>query len=73
MIVVLKSNVNENRRKQLISWLESQGLGVHISTGAYQTVLGLIGDTAKVDMELIESLDIVEFVSSRPCEPFRLF
>ncbi|MBR6935826.1 MAG: 3-deoxy-7-phosphoheptulonate synthase [Clostridia bacterium] len=70
MIVVLKSNVNENRRKQLISWLESQGLGVHISTGAYQTVLGLIGDTAKVDMELIESLDIVESVK-RVSETFK--
>ena len=34
-------------------------LGVHVSVGESSTVLGLIGDTAKVDLELVESLDIV--------------
>ena len=46
------------------------GLGIHISDGDYQTVLGLIGDTSKVDMDLIESLDIVDSVK-RVSEPFK--
>lgn len=62
MIVILKPGVKVEKREQLIGWLKNQGLGVHISEGSYQTVLGLIGDTAKVDKELVESLDIVDAV-----------
>ncbi|MCQ2519591.1 MAG: 3-deoxy-7-phosphoheptulonate synthase [Lachnospiraceae bacterium] len=70
MIVVLKNNVEEEKRNQLIDWLKGMGLGVHISTGESQTVLGLIGDTGKVDAELIDSLEIVESVK-RVSETFK--
>ncbi len=70
MIVVMKANANEEKQAQLIEWLKSIGLGIHVSTGEYQTVLGLIGDTSKVDMELIESLDIVDSVK-RVTETFK--
>ena len=69
MIVVLKRGAEQDKREQLINWLKNQGLGVHISEGEYQTVLGLIGDTARVDMDLIESLSIVDSVK-RVTEPF---
>ena len=52
MIVVLKSNVMKEKQDQLVDWLKSMNLGVHISKGETSTVLGLIGDTSKVDMEL---------------------
>lgn len=70
MIVILKPNVPEEKRDQLIAWFRSQELGVHLSVGAYQTVLGLIGDTSRVDMDLIESLDIVDTVK-RVTDPFK--
>lgn len=70
MIVVLKPDVAEERQNQLIDWLKGMGLGVHISTGEYQTVLGLIGNTGKVDIELIDSLDIVDTVK-RVSETFK--
>ena len=70
MIVVLRPDVNETRQKQLIEWFKSMNLGVHISKGETQTVLGLIGDTSKVDMELVESLDIVES-AKRVSETFK--
>ena len=70
MIVVLKPNVGPEKQEQLMEWLKSMDLAVHVSTGAYQTVLGLIGDTSKVDMDLIESLDIVESVK-RVSETFK--
>ena len=70
MIVILKPNVSEARRDQLISWFKAQNLGVHISQGDYQTVLGLIGDTKSVDMDLIASLDIVDAVR-RVSDPFK--
>ena len=62
MIAVLKPGASPERTQHLIHWLEEQNLGVHVSQGEYQTVLGLIGNTDKVDMEMIQSLDIVETV-----------
>ena len=62
MIVILKHNTTEEKRAQLISWLKKQGVDVHISQGEYQTVLGLIGDTRKIDQDLVASLDMVDAV-----------
>lgn len=70
MITVLKPGASPERTEHLISWLKEQGLGVHISNGEFQTVLGLIGNTEKVDMEMIQSLDIVEKVT-RVSDPFK--
>ena len=70
MIVILKQNTAKEKREQLIDWLRSQGLGIHVSEGQFQTVLGLIGDTSHVDMDLIASLSIVESVK-RVTEPFK--
>ena len=70
MIVILKHGVDRDMRAPLIEWLKGQNLGVHISEGDYQTVLGLIGDTAHVDMDLIASLGIVDSVK-RVTDPFK--
>ena len=70
MIVVLKPHVEQEREEQLIDWFKSLGLGVHVSEGQFQTVLGLIGDTSKVDSDLVASLDIVDSVK-RVTETFK--
>ncbi len=70
MIVVLKPNVVKEKQDQLVDWLKSLGLGVHISVGETQTVLGLIGDVSKVDGDLINSLEIVDSVK-RVTETFK--
>ena len=70
MSVVLKHNVSQARKEQLIAWLENLGLRIHVSDGEYQTVLGLIGDTSRVDMDLVASLEIVDSVK-RVSEPFK--
>ncbi|MBR4703128.1 MAG: 3-deoxy-7-phosphoheptulonate synthase [Oscillospiraceae bacterium] len=70
MIVVIRSDASKDKQDRLIDWLKSMGLGIHVSVGDYQTVLGLIGDTSKVDIDLIESLDIVESVK-RVSETFK--
>ncbi len=62
MIAVLKHNTTDEQLKNLTDWLAIQGLGTHISRGNYQTVVGLIGDTSRVDIELLESLEMVESV-----------
>ena len=70
MIAVLKPGASRERTEHLVAWLKDQGLGVHVSNGEFQTVLGLIGNTANVDMEMIQSLDIVEKVT-RVSDPFK--
>ena len=70
MIAVLKHGASPERTEHLINWLKEQNLGVHVSQGEYQTVLGLIGNTSKVDMGMIQSLDIVESVT-RVSDPFK--
>ena len=63
MITVLKENATKQQQENLIKWFESQGLRVHISKGDYQTVLGLVGDTSRIDESLVEALEIVERVT----------
>ncbi|MBQ8747268.1 MAG: 3-deoxy-7-phosphoheptulonate synthase [Clostridia bacterium] len=70
MIAVLKSTATEQQIENIIEWIRSVGLDVHISRGHYQTVLGLIGDTRKIDEDLLSGLDIVETVT-RISEPFK--
>ena len=70
MIAILKQGTTTQQTEHLIGWLQRMNLDVHISQGAEVTVLGLIGDTSRVDMELLASLEIVDSVK-RISEPFK--
>ena len=70
MIAVLKQGTTPDQLSHLVSWLQHMNLDVHISEGQEVTILGLIGDTTRVDMELLGSLDIVESVK-RVSDPFK--
>ncbi|MEG1384467.1 MAG: 3-deoxy-7-phosphoheptulonate synthase [Oscillospiraceae bacterium] len=70
MIVVLKKNPDEAQLNNLTSWIESMDIKIHRSEGVQSLILGLVGDTSAVDMDLIRSLDIVEDVK-RIQEPYK--
>ena len=70
MIAVIKKETTENQIENLTNWLRAQGLDVHISKGSTHTIVGLVGDTSKIDAELLQSLEIVESVK-RISEPFK--
>lgn len=70
MIIALKPTSTSEQIAHLESWLKTRGLTVHISKGEFQTVLGLVGDTSKIDDDLLQGLDIVEKVT-RISEPFK--
>ena len=70
MIAVLKQGTTPAQTQHLVSWLKAMNLDVHVSEGAEVTVLGLIGDTSRVDMDLLKSLEMVETVK-RVSEPFK--
>ena len=70
MIILLKNSPKHDELQSLIDWLKNMGLDVHISEGDEQTLLGLIGDTSRIDTDLIQALDIVESVK-RIQEPYK--
>ena len=70
MIIVIKNNSERKQLDNLIRWIEGQGLRINLSKGENTTVLGLIGDTTRVDVDLLNSLDIVESVK-RIQEPYK--
>ena len=70
MIAILKHGTTPDQTSHLVDWLKHMNLDVHISQGKEVTILGLIGDTSRVDMELLNSLEIVETVK-RVSEPFK--
>ena len=70
MIIILKDNPEQKQLENLRVWLTSLGLSIHESQGTSTTIMGLIGDTSAVDIDLIKALDIVETVK-RITEPFK--
>lgn len=70
MIIVVKKDSEPKQVNNLIEWIKGMGLGVDISRGENTTILGLVGDTSKVDMDLVSSLDIVDTVK-RIQEPYK--
>ena len=70
MIAVLKHGATADQTMHLVQWLKGMNLDVHVSEGQEITVLGLIGDTSRVDMDLLRSLEIVDSVK-RVSEPFK--
>ena len=70
MIAVLKQGTTPTQLQQLVDWLKQMNLDVHVSEGHHVTILGLIGDTSRVDMDLLKSLEMVDSVK-RVSEPFK--
>ena len=70
MIAVLKKETTPEQKQHLLAWLKNMGLEVHVSDGKEFTVFGLVGDTSRVDIDLLNSLEIVESVK-RVSEPFK--
>lgn len=70
MIIILKRNPGEEKLGELTEWLKGQGVSVHTSVGATTTILGLVGDTRRIDTDLISALDYVDTVK-RVQEPFK--
>ena len=71
MIIVLKPSATEEQITKFTNMLkESYDVKVNKWDGVQSTVLGLIGDTTKIDIEYIDAQDIVENVK-RVQEPYK--
>ena len=70
MIVVLKQNSDKERVERLMQHFKDMGLRINYSEGADTTILGLMGDTTRLDERDIMAYDVVERVQ-RVTEPFK--
>ncbi|NLE25577.1 MAG: 3-deoxy-7-phosphoheptulonate synthase [Clostridiaceae bacterium] len=70
MILVLKPGASREQTDELLSRIKSMGLDVHISVGVDTTIVGLVGDTTKLDRLYFSSYDIVQNVL-KVTEPFK--
>ena len=70
MVIILKQNPGAAQVESLRKFLEQKGLKTHLSEGSNRTVIGLVGDTSRVDMEMLKALDIIEDVK-RIQEPYK--
>lgn len=70
MIIVLKQGTTDEQIKELTKSLESDSIKVNKVDGLHTTILGLIGDTTKIDKEKLNAIDIVDNVQ-RVQEPYK--
>lgn len=71
MIIVLKPSTTEEQLNKFTNMLKNDyQVKVNKWDGVHSTVLGLIGDTTKIDIEYIDAQDIVESVK-RVQEPYK--
>lgn len=71
MVFVLKPNVAKDQIDAFIHMFEEDGFSTILSTGTEHTVVCLIGNTAKVDVDhIVHTNDIVEY-GKRVTEPYK--
>mgnify|MGYP002517821665 CR=1 FL=1 len=70
MIAILRKDTSPQAVDHLVGWIEKKGLQAHVSRGKDELIVGLVGDTTRIDPFLLESMDIVERVQ-RVSEPFK--
>ncbi len=71
MVIVMEKHTEESKIERVVAELSGRGFDVHRSTGADQTVLGVVGDVASLDQREFELMDGVQEVV-RVSEPYKL-
>lgn len=70
MIIVLKDQAAKEEVESLIAWLERQNIEVHPLSMKNREILGLIGNTDELDVELLKNMNIVRSVAKIQ-EPYK--
>ena len=70
MIIVLKKDADKKQVESLMGWLKERHITPHVSAGEHETLIGCIGDVAKMDIGLVQALSVVESVQ-RIQEPYK--
>ena len=70
MVIVLKNNYDKVQLDKLTAWIREMKIEPHFTYGENQTIMGLVGDTSKIDIDMLGALDIVESIK-RVSEPYK--
>ena len=70
MVVILKKNADAGKIRALLQQIDTLGVQTNYSEGTQTTVIGLIGDTSRVDMDTLLANEAVEDVK-RITEPYK--
>ena len=70
MIIILKKDADPKQVESLVGWLKDRKITPHISAGEHETLIGCVGDVAKMDVGLVQALSVVESVQ-RIQEPYK--
>lgn len=71
MIIVFKPRATENDVNRIIAKVERMGLKTHLSKGEMSTIVGLVGDTTRIDPKQFEVDECVERIM-KVSEPYKL-
>ncbi len=70
MIIQIKHGAEQGQVDNLLAWLRSHGIDPHVSVGQQITLIGCVGDVSRLDIDLVQALDVVESVQ-RIQEPYK--
>ena len=71
MIIVLKPHTSDEGIEKIKNLIIAKGAQPHVSKGDIQTIIGMVGDTTKIDPKAIEVEECVEKVM-KVSEPYKL-
>jgi len=70
MVIILRPNYEKQQLDHLLRWLDEMNIKTQMIEGESSSILGLIGDTSVIDIDMVAAVDIVESVK-RIQEPFK--
>ena len=70
MIIIFNSQATKDNIQELIADIHAKGLKTHLSEGDETTLVGVIGDTTKLDIDNIKSASYIADVK-RVSEPYK--
>ena len=59
MIVVMDKNYTSDDINKVVNYITNKNLGVNVSNGKHNCVIGILGDTVEVDLEEVKALKCV--------------
>lgn len=71
MLIIMKPNASPQQIENVIAKIKEEGLAAHLSQGIETTLIGAIGETHDIPMDVFEVLDGVDMVK-RITQPFKL-
>ncbi len=71
MVIIIKSGAAQDKIDKLVNKIQTLGVEARITVGVDQTIIGLVGDTRKIDPYKLENNEVVEKLL-KVSEPFKL-